>query len=153
MLPRNQIILGQYKACEEVTLALTTYVTTESLFVKVISSSASTNGLNNSVDVAIWGCNAVAQLAVNNSDHVALFGSLGGCEAIVRVLQKFPDRSTVVVAACRAMCILLKDFPNHSLKFGNAGACHILVEILISHPGQDQVMHCYVLCSDLLSFD
>jgi len=139
VLPRNQVVFGEYKACELVTLALTTYVAAESIFAKVLLAGASSAAAASAEDVALWASNSISQLAVNNLSHSVRLGALGACEALVRVLLRYHDKEDIVVAACRAMCILVKDQPMHAARLGTAGACHALVEVLIQHPGSEMV--------------
>lgn len=81
-------------------------------------------------DVARWGLGAMYSLCNTNTNNARKFGSLGGCEELMKTFAAYSTNVDVAVEGCRAIQVTSAMNLVNSTKLGDLGACEVVVSSL-----------------------
>ena len=87
-----------------------------------------------SVQIAKWGCRAVAVLAECNESNTSKLGTMGACETIPIIMQAHHASEHVAGAGCDVISFMSENISNgFASRFGHLGACEAVVSALQKH--------------------
>lgn len=134
---RNQTILGEYKACEDIAHALTLYVASDNLFTKVLVQTVNISQSN-----LINNINNITNNIANNFNHITKNNNENNTNNFI------VNSEDVALWASNAVSQLAVNNITHNIRFGSLGVCESLVRVLTKFSSNEliAIAVCRAMC-------